>query len=667
MNTRSGAMPRQDYASPRWLVGLPLAVIVLIVAGAIAALLVSSRFERDQRGEQLISDTLWAEQAIDFESQRLIEAMRIMGRDLDAAPDDVVLFQRRAADLLQRSVEARALCRVVSGLPSQSCLPAYSGNDMPNAAAGRAQVWRDTLERALRLGRPAATLLGGDGTRHDLLLAVPVPGSQHVHALLAVVSLERLLNSTLPWWFAHDNEVTLTDLDGNLLAVRDASVKGLGVYTHRIEAGVADQAFYLNANSTHGLPHLVPNMLTGVVIALSLLLAWSAWLLWRDLVRRSRAENALREQQALRQAMEDSLVSGLRARDLDGRITYVNPAFCEMVGYGPEDLIGHGPDMPYLALELKDRSRQRHAQLMAGTLSNKACESTYVRRDGTRLTVLVSEAPLLDGAGKQTGWMASIIDMTEQKRAQEFQHQQNERMNHMARLMTMGEMASALAHELNQPLAAINSYCTAALNVMAHGGGNDTESCGLIDKARSQAERAGRIIRRVHHFVRKTEPLPGPVALDEVIAELLHLIRLQTARAGEPIQMSIPATLPRVLADRVLLEQVLLNLTRNAFEAMAQLPPSERRVIISADLVQAGESATAVCVSVRDWGAGLTQENALQAMESPFFTTKSDGMGMGLAVCRSALELMGSRLQYRGGEGGGACFYFDLKVLEGQS
>jgi two-component system sensor histidine kinase DctS len=364
--------------------------------------------------------------------------------------------------------------------------------------------------------------------------------------------------------------------------------------------------------------------------------------------------------------MENSLMSGLRARDLDGNITYVNPAFCDMVGYPAEALIGCRPPMPYWAPENAEESQRRHQQLLARTLRPDAYESVYLRSDGTRLAVLVSEAPLLDVTGRQTGWMASIMDITEQRAAEAFRRTQDERMNHRSRLMTLGEMASALAHELNQPLAAINSYCTAADNMLRHAERDAAASRdvhgeigAMVSKAQAQAERAGQIISRVHSFVRKAELTLAPVALDDVINGLRPLIRLQTTRAGESTRCAVQPGLPPALVDRVLLEQVILNLTRNAFESMSALPPAARRVLIAVDMAPA-EGHGLLRVSVRDWGHGDI-DNVRQALESPFFTTKSEGMGMGLAVCRAALEMMRSHLRYEAAEVG-MRFYFDLPV-----
>lgn len=649
-------------ARQHWRVGLPLTAIVLIVAGAVVALLLSRELEHERREEQMISDTLWAEQALSFEAHRMIESIQVLSRDLDIDTSvDTYLFERRAAELLQRSPEVRLLCRADATRGLRRCYPRAA-----TGPAGQPELWKEILDRSLRLDRPAVKLWAGAPEPGMMLVAVPAQDGEQDSALVALVSLPQLLSDTLPWWFAHDNEVTLSDFAGEVLAVRDPGVKGRGVYTHRMQTEIAGETFFLNANSTRDVPRVVPNILTVAVVGLSFLLAWCVWALWRDLMRRTRAEAALREQQALRRAMENSLMSGLRARDLDGRIIYANPAFCEMVGYRSEELIGRLPPMPYWAPENAEQSRRRHEQLLARTLPSDAHESVYVRRDGSRLTVLVSEAPLLDGDGRQTGWMASIMDISEQKRAQEFQRLQDERMNHMARLMTMGEMASALAHELNQPLAAINSYCSAATNLLDYADREaaaardvDGDVHALVSKARIQSERAGQIIGRVHDFVRKSDPVLEAVALAEVVDELLPLVRLQTSRSGEAVQVKADKDLPPVQADRVLLEQVLLNLTRNAFDAMEDLPPAARRVLITLETLP-DEDGGRLRVAVRDWGHGLI-DGARQALEEPFFTTKPRGMGMGLAMCRSALERMRARLHFEALDVG-ARFYFDLPI-----
>src|SRR5690606_3430908 len=165
-----------------------------------------------------------------------------------------------------------------------------------------------------------------------------------------------------------------------------------------------------------------------------------------------------------RTAMEDSLVTGLRVYDLSGRITYVNPAFCRMVGIPAQDLIGRSPPMPYWAPEVMDEYQERFALRIAGKINTQGFETIFLRRDQERFPVLVYESALVDENGRQTGWMGSILDISDRKRFEDLNRRQQEKLQASARLVTMGELASTLAHELNQPLDAITSYTTGALN-----------------------------------------------------------------------------------------------------------------------------------------------------------------------------------------------------------
>jgi len=321
----------------------------------------------------------------------------------------------------------------------------------------------------------------------------------------------------------------------------------------------------------------------------------------------------------------------------------VNPALCVMLGCSRDDLIGMLPSRPPAE----------------GT--EKAFESVLYRRDGSRVDVLLHEAPLLDGSGHQAGWMASILDISEQKRNAEVVRQQNDRMHRMSRVMTMGEMASALAHELNQPLTALTSYLSAALNVLQASprGATPEETFGTLVKAKQQADRAGAIIRRVRQFVRKSGPVLVEIDLNELLSDVLPLVKLQTGDLGEEVALRVDRHLPPVVGDRVLLEQVLLNLTKNAFEAMMHLDVTQRRIVIFIETDAADPSI--VVVGVRDHGGGLPDGGA-HILTSTLSTTKPDGMGMGLAICRTALEFMGSRLVYTQADGGGADFRFSLPV-----
>jgi two-component system sensor histidine kinase DctS len=358
---------------------------------------------------------------------------------------------------------------------------------------------------------------------------------------------------------------------------------------------------------------------------------------------------------AFRTAMENSLLTGLRARDLEGRVTYVNPAFCRMVGLPPGELLGKKPPMPYWAPEAIADYEYRFRKVLEGQAVPQF-ETVFQRPDGTRLPVLVFEAPLVDTDGRQAGWMSSILDITDRKRAEELARQQQEKLETSARLATMGEMSSMLAHELNQPLAAISSYTAGALNVLGREGMGDTGMLRrALEQANTQARRAGQIIRSVHEFVKKREPRRESVSVQQVVDGIRTLVELQARQSYVTLQVECPSDLPPVLADRVLLEQVLLNLTRNAIESMQDID-RERRVLRIAAACGDGQ----VSVSVIDNGHGIPPEVA-ERLFSPFFSTKAEGMGMGLSICRTAIEFHGGTLTHADNPGGGTVFTFTLQ------
>ena len=636
----------------RWRLLLPLIAILAVLGTASALLVASSRFDETRQRQGLVSDTLWAEQAVAFEAQRLIDALQGFARaPADLRNEDA--FRRKCAVIGKRSPE---VVEIFFYDEAQRVwrYPPDVGVVEPDAAVAAA------AQRAVRFKRPTARDAAASDT---LLVAVPIEGGGAAPgAIVARISLTRLLANTIPWWFAHEAQLTLDDERGIRRATRDENVRGRGIYVHRIATQIADRSLYLNADSTHGTPSLVPNLLASAMALLAALLAIAVWALWRDLSRRAEAESALREQHALRTAMENSLVTGLYARDLTGSITYANPAFCEMVGSPSGALLGTVPPLPFAPDEDSPQTTEDRLTSRTAALSGHPHEAILVRSDGERVHVLVHEAPLLDGGGTQIGWMASVLDVSEQKRSAEFLREQNERVHRMSRLMTMGEMASALAHELNQPLSAINSYVMAGLNTIesARGIPRVSEAAGYFERAKAQTDRAGTIIRRVRQFVGQAGPILGEVALDEVVSELLPLIRLQASGPEEQVVLRLAGGRDSVLADRVLLEQVLLNLTKNGFEAMRGTALPRREVVI---FTNSDDSAPGtITLGVRDDGPGMSTDEG-PVMTTSFSTTKPGGLGMGLAVCRTALELMGSRLHYGVAPGGGAEFRFALKCV----
>jgi two-component system sensor histidine kinase DctS len=250
--------------------------------------------------------------------------------------------------------------------------------------------------------------------------------------------------------------------------------------------------------------------------------------------------------------------------------------------------------------------------------------------------------------------MGSLLDITERKRARELVRQQEEKLAATARLVTVGEMASTIAHELNQPLSAIASYTTGCLNLLGAGEVARGELEEALRKTAQQAQRAGRIIRRVHDFVRKSEPSRTPVRMNAVVEEALGFADAEARKRKVRIHARLADDDPQIEADPVLLQQVVLNLLRNAMDAMAATPPERREIRVATEAGVHG-----VTVSISDRGCGISPEVREQLFQ-PFFTTKAEGMGMGLNICRSILELHNGRVWAEPNPEGGTVFSFSL-------
>jgi two-component system sensor histidine kinase DctS len=390
------------------------------------------------------------------------------------------------------------------------------------------------------------------------------------------------------------------------------------------------------------------------------------WMLGKDMRRRQRAEQDLADALAFRKAMEDSLVTGLRARDLQGRTTYVNPAFCEMVGFSSEELLGKAVPAPYWPPEFAEEYAKRQEVRLSGRHRppREGFESIFMRKGGTRFPVLVIEAPLINHLGVQTGWMSAFLDLSEQRRVEELSRASQERLQATARLATVGEMASLLSHELNQPLAAISSYATGSLNVIRSQvtEGGDTEPLGDIEVAMQriaeQAERAGKVIKSVHDFVRRRDKDREPVTAQALVDGVMPLVSLQARKLGVLVETRIESGLRPVLVDRTMVEQAVLNLARNAMQAMDEAKVPEPSLVIE---VKRASGPGWLEFVVTDVGPGIPAEVERQLF-TPFFTTKTEGMGLGLSLCRTVVEQHGGFLEFVPNRPQGTIFRFTLPV-----
>jgi signal transduction histidine kinase len=276
-------------------------------------------------------------------------------------------------------------------------------------------------------------------------------------------------------------------------------------------------------------------------------------------------------------------------------------------------------------------------------------------RTGRWYHIREQAVPWVDGRVVRLG---IATDITDRKETAEIARQQEERISRTARLMTMGEMASMLAHEINQPLSAIANYCNGCV-ARVQAGANAAELLPTLRKAAEQAERAGKIIVRIREFVKKSEPRRRALSIAAILDDAMAFIEIDAKRRGIRLFVDVAPDLPDVYADSLMIEQVVINLVRNGFDAMKDALGEERVLSVKA---RAG-GARCVEVAVIDRGHGIGEEDR-EKLFQPFFTTRTEGMGMGLAICRSIIEFHDGHLSVEPNPEGGTMFAFTLPVKE---
>ena len=592
------------------------------------------------------------------------------------------------------------------------------------------------------------------------------------------------MRATLPAVFTARYSLSVVDADGREVfsntTVKPTDRKISGA----ISLDLPNNRLGLNIVAYRGGGAWLPFVPAGLIIFLTLVATATLVQLRRHAHHRAETEEKLRAAYAFRHAMSQSMITGLRAIDLEGRITFVNAAFCRMTGFDESELLGIAPPYPYWPAEEFDKLQHNIDQALAGQAPSSGFEMRIMRKNGERFDVRLYFSPLIDSNGQQIGWMASINDITEPKRARveleraherfvtvidgldtavhvadvetgeilfanrafqnifgfnavgrdsaqvtaacrplptalycapthlsadelpcelfdgELQHmlsghwyqvherairwtdgrtvrvqiaaditdkkhidevnlQQQKRLEQTSRLITMGEMASSLAHELNQPLSAIANYCAGCVKRMQAGNYRFEDLLAAMQKAGEQAERAGKIIRRMRDMVKKSDPKCLPVSLQELIDETRAFADIEAQRSGTQIAVRIPENLPRIVVDRIMIEQVLLNLVKNGIESMGDIPFDRRHLSIQARVLD----ERMLEIAVADQGHGLPEED-VERIFAPFYTTKPDGMGIGLAICRSIIEFHQGRLWVEAGRDGGTIFRFTVPIEE---
>ena len=770
-------------SSQGWQWMMPNVAVGAFILAMIALVWLLQKRDFDQQMAALARDVQWAEQTLRLHMQSDQEFLQELARETAGGKVSSAEFQARAAQYLAINPHLSSISWVDAGGTIRNAVPDAGGERKPTGSLARAEQTQGFIA-ARNADRPVyGSTYVGERFGPSFELFAPIRhGSDFVGALVAAYPVSGMLRYLVPAWFSEKYHLSFTGTAGSLLAENSSTRprdEGLNYSVSFDPPGNGMQmrveAYRIDASFAKTLPVFL-------IAGLSLLVVWSLWSLRNNLARRIRAEDALRAESNFRKAMEESMPTGMRAIDMQGRITHVNAAFCKMVGLAAEDLIGASAPFPYWIPEDLAEQEQSLRQSLAGETPRGGIESRFRRMNGERFDVRVYEAPLVDASGRQAGWMASIHDITEQRRAraeleashqrfmtvldgldtaiyvagleadeilfankafkniygydaigrncwqvtsachpdparfiaaarmlaphqtplelhdtelqnslngrwyqlreraiqwvdgrvvrmevatditdrmnmEEFNSRQLDRLQQTSRLITMGEMASSLAHELNQPLSAIANYNMGCVNRLQANDYRPEELLAAMQKASVQAERAGKIIRRVRDFVKKSEPNRGAVQIAEVVDEVIGFAEIEARKAGVRIGVSVPSDLPAAYADKIMIEQVVLNLVKNAVEAMQSTPRGERELAISAR----ANGKDFIEVNVADRGSGVTAEQS-ERLFAPFYTTKAEGMGMGLNICRSIIEFHHGRLWTVANPGGGSVFSFTLPV-----
>jgi PAS domain S-box-containing protein len=375
----------------------------------------------------------------------------------------------------------------------------------------------------------------------------------------------------------------------------------------------------------------------------------------------TRLYSDLQEREAKVRRLVESNIIGISIFDFDGRVIEANEAFLHMVGRSRDDIVSGRVSWSELTpAEWREADERAVAELRA-TGSCKAYEKEYLRSDGSRVPVLVGPAAF-DGPRDQG--VAFVLDLTERKEAEQNLRETERRyreaqaeLAHVTRVTALGELTASIAHEVNQPLAAVVANAGACLSWLDRATPDLDAARRSVEWIINDGNRASEVIRRVRSLANKTGVEKVPLNVNDVVSEVIALVQRELTCHQVSLRTELALTLPMILGDRVQLQQVIINLAMNGMEAMQSVTDRPRELVIRSRQ----DGADQVLVSVTDCGVGIPAEDA-DRLFNAFFTTKASGMGMGLSICRSIMEAHGGRLWATANVPHGATLQFTLPV-----
>ena len=804
---RRQSVARQD----RYATFAPLASVVLFLGAIILAFwyLRNEEFEREQ--DSVKRDTEITQQQIRLRLIENQEQLVRIARDIVTRVIDPAEFLGDAEFFTQERPEITQLTWLAANRTRKASHAA--GGFQPEVVAGPAEAAsapvpgkggaaESAFAAAQNLRQPVYSL-PFDDDHGTVVFQVHIPlldRNAFTGTLVAEYSVENLIRYFVPAEVSTRHAIVLLDAQDRMLAgtvVPTVSGKpARPSIVHEVPLAPAGNGLVLRGQGYRTSAGLISSTLFWIVAALSVLTVWMLLGTWRHMRNRGHMQLALLNETNFRRAMENSMLTGMRAMDKEGRITYVNPAFCAMTGFTEADLIGRKPPFPYWPPERLEENSRLLQQELQGRSPAGGIEVKVRRKDGVLFDSRMYVSPLIDPKGQQTGWMTSMTNITEAKRIRDqlsasherfttvlegldaavsvlsvqqgellfanrsyrvwfgadsqghallagvepgrpyladmddaVEHlgglptrelteagsdsrevlvaplqkwfdvrarylqwtdgrlaqmliatditarkhaeaqaaQQADKAQMTSRLVTMGEMASSVAHELNQPLTAITNYCNGVISRVKGGGIQEEDLIAALEKTSRQAQRAGQIIHRIRAFVKRSEPQRQAAQAHSIVEDAVDLAGIELRRRNVTIQTYVAQRLPTLMVDPILIEQVVLNLLKNAAEAVdnAQMPSGRRNIELRVIPRHTPEDGGVIEFSVTDMGPGLRDEVIARLYEA-FFSTKADGLGIGLSLCRTIVESHRGRIRaqnlYNGNVAVGCRFSFTLPV-----
>ena len=788
----------------------PLLSVLLFLAAIISAFWYLRNEEIERETESVKRDTELTQQQIGLRLIQNQETLIRMARDLSVQDTEIRAFTAQAAAFTRERPEITHLTWVNSRRAAHAShwakvynVTAAGDNPAPSLPVGGTPSEPEAAFVAARVTRTPAysrAFLDVAGTPVFQLHIPLIERGAFAGTLIAEYSVEALVRHFVPVDVAKRHVISVIDEQQAVLSSTVTSLKGQGEVRAPIVSDApltpALNGLLLRGQGWRTSIGLISNTLFWMVVALSVLTVWMLLGTWRHVRRRSQIQGALVQETNFRRAMENSMPTGMRAMDLEGRISYVNAAFGQMTGFSTRELVGRLPPYPYWPPDRVEESGRLLQQELQGRSPSGGIEVKVMRKDGTQFDARMYVSPLIDPKGQQTGWMTSMTNITEAKRirdqlsasherfttvlegldasvsvlsvqqgellfvnrsyrlwfgadakghqllaggvagapfkaerddevdplsglpteelteadinprevfvdslqkwfdvrarylqwtdgrlaqmiiasditarlrAEEQAAAQAEKAQVTSRLVTMGEMASSVAHELNQPLTAITNYCNGMVSRVSGDTISRDDLVAALQKTARQAERAGLIIRRIRAFVKRSEPQCQPAQARQIIDDAVELAGIELRRRNVAIHTYVAQRLPTIMVDPILIEQVVLNLLKNAAEAIdtAQLPTPRRHIELRVVPRHMPGEGGVIEFSVTDMGPGLKDEVMARLYEA-FFSTKPEGLGIGLSLCRSIVESHRGRMRaqnlYNGSAVVGCCFSFTVPV-----